>query len=73
MAIARACMLQPEVLCFDEPTSALDANTIEQLYPLIDSLKEKMAVVIITHDEAFAKKVGTRVVRMHDINPLDEK
>ena len=46
---------------------------IEQLYPLIDSLKEKMAVVIITHDEAFAKKVGTRVVRMHDINPLDEK
>ena len=73
VAIARACMLQPEVLCFDEPTSALDANTIEQLYPLIDSLKEKMAVVIITHDEAFAKKVGTRVVRMHDINPLDEK
>lgn len=70
VAIARACMLQPKVLCFDEPTSALDANTIEQLYPLIDDLKKQMSIVIITHDEVFAQKVGTRVIKIKEINQL---
>ena len=68
VAIARACMLQPSVLCFDEPTSALDVESIASVTSIIEDLSKEMAILIITHDEGFAKQVGTRVVRITDIN-----
>lgn len=68
VAIARACMLQPSVLCFDEPTSALDVESIASVTSIIKDLSKEMAILIITHDEGFAKQVGTRVVRITDIN-----
>lgn len=68
VAIARACILQPKVLCFDEPTSALDAKSIQQLIPIIQGLKDNMAIIIITHDEAFGEKIATRKIYMEDIN-----
>ena len=68
VAIARACMLQPSVLCFDEPTSALDVESIASVPSIIKDLSKEMAILIITHDEGFAKQVGTRVVRITDIN-----
>lgn len=68
VAIARACMLQPSVLCFDEPTSALDVESIASVTSIIKDLSKDMAILIITHDEGFAKQVGTRVVRITDIN-----
>ena len=67
-AIARACMLQPSVLCFDEPTSALDAQSIEQVGSIIKELSKDMAILVITHDETFAKNIGTRIVKIKDIN-----
>ena len=68
VAIARACMLQPSVLCFDEPTSALDVESIASVTSIIKDLSKEMAILIITHDEGFAERVGTRVVRITDIN-----
>ena len=68
VAIARACMLLPSVLCFDEPTSALDVESIASVTSIIKDLSKEMAILIITHDEGFAKQVGTRVVRITDIN-----
>lgn len=68
VAIARACMLQPSVLCFDEPTSALDVESIASVTSIIKELSNEMAILIITHDEGFANEVGTRVVRIKDIN-----
>lgn len=68
VAIARACMLQPSVLCFDEPTSALDNESIASVTSIIKDLSKEMAVLIITHDEGFAQRVGTRVIRINDIN-----
>lgn len=68
VAIARACMLQPSILCFDEPTSALDAESIASVTSIIKDLSKEMAILIITHDEGFAERVGTRVVRITDIN-----
>lgn len=62
VAIARACMLQPSVLCFDEPTSALDVESIASVTSIIKDLSKEMAILIITHDEGFAQRVGTRVV-----------
>ena len=68
VAIARACMLQPSILCFDEPTSALDVESIASVSSIIKDLSKEMAILIITHDEGFAERVGTRVVRITDIN-----
>lgn len=68
VAIARACMLQPSLLCFDEPTSALDAESISLVTSIIQNLSKEMAILIITHDETFAKAVGTRIIRITDIN-----
>lgn len=68
VAIARACMLQPSVLCFDEPTSALDVESIASMTSIIKDLSKEMAILIITHDEGFAQRVGTRVVKITDIN-----
>lgn len=68
VAIARACMLQPSILCFDEPTSALDVESIASVISIIKDLSKEMAILIITHDEGFAERVGTRVVRITDIN-----
>lgn len=70
VAIARACMLQPSVLCFDEPTSALDVESIASVTSIIKDLSKEMAILIITHDEGFASNVGTKVVRIKDINQL---
>lgn len=68
VAIARACMLQPSVLCFDEPTSALDVESIVSVTSIIKDLSKEMVILIITHDEVFAQRVGTRVVKITDIN-----
>ncbi|MFQ8656190.1 MAG: amino acid ABC transporter ATP-binding protein [[Clostridium] innocuum] len=68
VAIALACMLQPSVLCFDEPTSALDVESIASVTSIIKDLSKEMAILIITHDEVFAQRVGTRVVKITDIN-----
>ena len=54
VAIARAIAKNPKLLLCDEPTGALDYNTGKQILKLLQdtSRKEKMTVVIITHNQA---------------------
>lgn len=63
VAIARALAMQPKILFFDEPTSALDPElTAEILKVLLELAKEKMTMVIVTHEIDFARHVSDRVV-----------
>ncbi len=65
LAIARACMLNPSVLCFDEPTSALDEQTTGQISKIIRDLSSQgMAIIIVTHDNAFADEIAQRTITM---------
>lgn len=65
VAIGRALALEPKLMCFDEPTSALDPGLTDEVTKLIKSLSETgMAMLIITHDMNFAKKVADRIVSM---------
>lgn len=67
VAIARALAMQPKILFFDEPTSALDPElTAEILKVLLELAKEKMTMVIVTHEIDFAREVSDRVVFMDD-------
>ena len=67
VAIARALALKPDILCFDEPTSALDPELTGEVLRVIRSLAEqKMTMIIVTHEMAFARDVADRVIFMDD-------
>ncbi|MFQ5963275.1 MAG: ABC transporter ATP-binding protein [Candidatus Scalinduaceae bacterium] len=67
VATVRALMNDPEVLLCDEPTGNLDTKSGREIQDLIWELNEstKQTVVIVTHDERFAKMAG-RVVKIAD-------
>ena len=63
VSIARALALKPQVLFFDEPTSALDPELTGEILAVIKELaKEKMTMVVVTHEMAFARAVSDRVI-----------
>ena len=64
VAIARAIAKNPKILLCDEPTGALDYNTGKQILKLLQDTcrKEKMTVIIITHNSAIAP-MADKVIR----------
>lgn len=65
VAIARALALSPRILFFDEPTSALDPELTGEILKVIRGLaEEKMTMVIVTHEMAFARDVADHVIFM---------
>lgn len=67
VAIARAMMLSPDILCFDEPTSALDEESAKNIGKLIQSIAQQgTGILIVTHDNTFAKKYSTRIIASED-------
>ena len=64
-AIARALCMDPQMLFFDEPTSALDPELTGEVLKIIRELaREKMTMVVVTHEMAFARDVAQRVIFM---------
>ncbi len=60
LCIARALAIRPEVLLMDEPTSALDPIATARLEALIQELRERYTIVIVTHSMQQAARVSTR-------------
>ena len=58
LCIARALAVSPEVLLMDEPTSALDPISTLKIEELMETLKKKYAVVIVTHNMQQAARVS---------------
>jgi len=65
LCIARAIALRPEVLLMDEPCSALDPISTGVIEELIGELRRDLAVVIVTHNLAQARRVADRVAFMY--------
>ena len=58
LCIARALAVQPEVLLMDEPTSALDPISTAKIEELMEDLKKKYTVVVVTHNMQQALRVS---------------
>jgi len=65
VAIARALGMNPDIMLFDEPTSALDPELIGEVISVIKNLaKEKMSMLIVTHEMGLAKEISDNVIFM---------
>jgi phosphate transport system ATP-binding protein len=65
LCIARALAARPEVLLLDEPCSALDPQSTKVIEDLIVSLREELAIVIVTHNLQQAHRIADHVAFMY--------
>jgi phosphate transport system ATP-binding protein len=65
LCIARAIAVSPEVILMDEPCSALDPIATARIEELMDELKEKFTIVIVTHSMQQAARVSQRTAYFH--------
>lgn len=79
VAIARTLLNEPDVLLLDEPTSHLDSAAEERVEALLDDLVRDLdlTVVMVTHDEEQARRLGDRVMVLQDgqidrLGPVEE-
>lgn len=68
IALARAIVIEPDVLLMDEPLSALDENLREDMRREIDNLQQMIGVttIFVTHDQREALSMSDRIVVMQD-------
>ena len=76
--LARILVNQPEILLLDEPLVGIDAEAQESLQHLLEDLhnSQKLTIIMVTHDIAYASQTATRLVCIHhqrifEHNPLD--
>lgn len=65
LCIARALAVDPEIVLFDEPTSALDPIATGKIEDLIDVLKERVTIIIVTHNMQQASRVSDYTAFMY--------
>lgn len=66
VAIARSLAMQPKVMLFDEVTSALDPELTEEVLNVMEQLaRDGMTMILVTHEMAFARRVATKTIFMH--------
>jgi phosphate transport system ATP-binding protein len=65
LCIARAIAVSPEVILMDEPCSALDPIATARIEELIDELKERYTIAIVTHSMQQAARVSERTAYFH--------
>jgi phosphate transport system ATP-binding protein len=72
LCLARALAVNPEVLLLDEPTSSLDPTTTAKIEELIQSLANRLTVIMVTHDLAQAARIGDRTALFFDGRLIEE-
>ena len=65
LCIARAIATNPEVILMDEPCSALDPIATARVEELIDELKSKYTIVVVTHNMHQAARISQRTAFFH--------
>lgn len=68
VALARAIVLEPDVVLYDEPTTGLDPMRADVINELIITLADHLGItsIVVTHDMASANRVADRMVMLYD-------
>ncbi len=68
VGLARALVMNPEIMLYDEPTSSLDPIMTDKINDLIESLRERlqMTSIVVTHDISSAYKIADRIAMIHE-------
>lgn len=72
LCIARSLTIEPRVLMMDEPTSALDPKSTRAIEKLIMELKDKLTLIVVTHNVEQAKRVSDNVICVCDGKLVEE-
>jgi phospholipid/cholesterol/gamma-HCH transport system ATP-binding protein len=66
--LARAIIYEPQIVLYDEPTTGLDPIVSDSIDQLMVRVRDRLKVttVVVTHDMRTARRVGQRVVLLHD-------
>lgn len=73
VAIARAIVNDQRIILCDEPTGALDDYTADEILKLLRELSKTRTVIMVTHDEEFAKKYSSRIIMLVDGNIVKDE
>lgn len=67
VGLARALVMEPEIMLYDEPTSALDPIMTDKINDLILSLRQRLTMtsIVVTHDMASAYKIADKIVMLY--------
>jgi phospholipid/cholesterol/gamma-HCH transport system ATP-binding protein len=73
VGVARALMLDPEIMLYDEPTTGLDPIMTDVINNLIQQTHQRRGVtsIVVTHDMKTVRKVADRVVMLYAVTQLD--
>lgn len=68
VGLARAIIYQPQIVLYDEPTTGLDPIVSDSIDQLIIRVRDRLQVtsVVVTHDLRSARRVGQRILMLHD-------
>jgi phospholipid/cholesterol/gamma-HCH transport system ATP-binding protein len=68
VGLARAIIYEPQIVLYDEPTTGLDPIVSDSIDKLIMRVRDRLKVttVVVTHDMRTARRVGQRVLMMHE-------
>lgn len=68
VGLARAIIYEPEIVLYDEPTTGLDPVVSDSIDQLMLRVRDRLRVttVVVTHDMRSAKRVGQRILMLHD-------
>lgn len=73
VAIARAIVNDQKIILCDEPTGALDDYTAVEILTILKDLSKTKTVIMVTHDEEFAKKFSDRIIMLVDGNIVKDE
>ena len=73
--LARAIIYEPQIVLYDEPTTGLDPIVSDSIDQLMVRVRDRLKVttVVVTHDMRTARRVGQRVLMLHDRADLRER
>jgi phospholipid/cholesterol/gamma-HCH transport system ATP-binding protein len=68
VGLARAIIYEPQIVLYDEPTTGLDPVVSDSIDQLIMQVRDRLKVttVVVTHDMRTARRIGQRILMLHD-------